>query len=110
MKFNLKLMGFRVSTQRRQLKITQEELAEKVGVSVKHISAIETGRSKPNIQLLYDIASTLNVTIDYFTLGVVKKNNFEEIEEYLRECTEDELAIIKMLAKALVDNHYKNSK
>ena len=67
MKFNLKLMGFRVSTQRRQLKITQEELAEKVGVSVKHISAIETGRSKPNIQLLYDIASTLNVTIDYFT-------------------------------------------
>ena len=110
MKFNLKLMGFRVSTQRRQLKITQEELAEKVGVSVKHISAIETGRSKPNIQLLYDIASTLNVTIDYFTLGIVKKNNFEEIEEYLRECTEDELAIIKMLAKALVDNHYKNSK
>lgn len=110
MKLNLKMMGFRISTQRRKLKMTQEDLAEKVDVSVKHISAIETGRTNPNIQLLYDIATCLDVTIDYFTLGIVKKNKFSEIEEYLRECTDDEIDTIKVMVKALADSHQKFSK
>jgi transcriptional regulator with XRE-family HTH domain len=108
MKLNLKMMGFRISTQRRKMKITQEELAEKVEVSVKHISAIETGRTKANIELLYDIATCLGVTIDYFTLGVVKKNKFDEIEEYLRECNEDEIQTIKIIVKAFAENHNQN--
>ncbi len=108
MKLNLKMMGFRISTQRRKLNMTQEELAEKVDVSVKHISAIETGRTKANISLLYDIATCLDVTIDYFTFGIVKKNKLEEIEEYLRECTDEEVDIIKVMVKALADNHQKS--
>ena len=100
-------MGFRISTQRRKLNMTQEELAEKVDVSVKHISAIETGRTKANISLLYDIATCLNVTIDYFTFGIVKKSKIEEIEEYLRECTDEEVDIIKVMVKAIADNHQK---
>ncbi len=108
MKLNLKMMGFRISTQRRKLKMTQEDLAEKVNVSVKHISAIETGRTKANIELLYDIAMHLGVTIDYFTFGVVKKNRFEEIEEYLRECSDEEFDTITVMVKALADSH-KNS-
>lgn len=110
MKLNLKMMGFRISTQRRKLNMTQEELAEKVDVSVKHISAIETGRTKANISLLYDIATCLDVTIDYFTFGIVKKNKLEEIEEYLRECTDEEVDIIKVMVKAIADNHQKTSK
>lgn len=110
MKLNLKMMGFRISTQRRKLNMTQEELAEKVDVSVKHISAIETGRTKANIVLLYDIANCLDVTIDYFTFGIVKKNKLEEIEEYLRECTDEEVDIIKVMVKAIADNHQKSLK
>ncbi len=110
MKLNLKMMGFRISTQRRKLNMTQEELAEKVDVSVKHISAIETGRTKANISLLYDIATCLDVTIDYFTFGIVKKNKLEEIEEYLRECTDEEVDIIKVMVKAIADNHQKSLK
>ncbi len=105
MKLNLKMMGFRISTQRRKLNMTQEELAEKVDVSVKHISAIETGRTKANIELLYDIATCLNVTIDYFTFGIVKKNKYEQIEEYLRELTDDEVETVKIIIKALADSH-----
>lgn len=108
MELNLKMMGFRISTQRRQLRITQEELAEKVGVSAKHISAIETGRTKPNIQLLYDISTALNVTLDYFTLGIVKKSNLEELDDYLKECTEEDINTIKIFAKALVESHRNN--
>ncbi len=108
MKLNLKMMGFRISTQRRKLKMTQEELAEQVNVSVKHISAIETGRTKANIELLYNIAEKLGVTIDYFTFGIVKKSTFEEIEEYLRECSEDEIEMITIMIKAIAESHHES--
>lgn len=103
MKLNLKMMGFRISTQRRAVHMTQEELAEKVGVSVKHISAIETGRTRANIELLYDIATSLGVTIDCFTFGIVKKSNIEEIEDYLKECNEEEIKIIKKIIRAIAE-------
>lgn len=104
------MMGFRISMQRRKLNMTQEDLAEKVDVSVKHISAIETGRTKANICLLYDIANCLGVTIDYFTFGIVKKSKLEEIEEYLRECTDEEIDIIILMVKAIADSHNKPTK
>lgn len=103
MKLNLKMMGFRIGTQRRAIEMTQEELAEKVGVSVKHISAIETGRTRANIELLYDIATSLGVTIDCFTFGIVKKSHIEEIEDYLKECNEEEIRIIKKIIRAIAE-------
>ena len=103
MKLNLKMMGFRISTQRRELHMTQEELAEKVGVSVKHISAIETGRTRANIELLYDIATCLGVTIDCFIFGIVKKSHIEEIEDYLKECNDEEIKIIKKIVRAIAE-------
>jgi transcriptional regulator with XRE-family HTH domain len=43
--------------------ITQEQLAEKVGVSTTWIGYIETGLSKPNLKLLYKIARVLDVKV-----------------------------------------------
>lgn len=107
MELNFKMLGYRISNRRRKLNMTQEELAEKVNVTSKHISAIETGRSKTSVELLYDIATCLDVTLDYFTFGVVKKTYIEEIEEYLRECTDDEIELIKVMIKAIADSHDK---
>ena len=99
------LLNEKLKKLRKDKNLTQEDLAEKVGVSAKHISAIETGRTKTNIQLLYEIATALNVTVDYFTLGIAKKNDIDEIEEYLRECTDEEMGVVKIFVKALVDSH-----
>ena len=54
---------------------------------------------------MYEIATALNVTVDYFTLGIAKKNDIDEIEEYLRECTDEEMGVVKIFVKALVDSH-----
>ena len=43
--------------------ITQEQLAEKVGVSTTWIGYIETGRYKPSLKLLYKIARVLEVKV-----------------------------------------------
>lgn len=43
--------------------ITQEALAEKIGVSQTWIAYIETGRNKPNIKMLEKIAKVLGVKV-----------------------------------------------
>lgn len=44
---------------------TQEELAEKIGVSSQAVSKWETDMSSPDISLLRDLAALLGVTVDY---------------------------------------------
>ncbi len=48
---------------RKSRDITQEELAEKVGVSLGWISRIERGINAPNLKLLTKIAKTLGIQV-----------------------------------------------
>ena len=53
-----------IYTQRKKLGYTQEELGRKLKVTNKAVSKWETGETLPDIQLLPELASVLNVTID----------------------------------------------
>ena len=44
--------------------MTQEELAQAVGVTRQTINALEQGRYNPSLQLAYDIAKALKTKID----------------------------------------------
>jgi transcriptional regulator with XRE-family HTH domain len=56
---------FNLATERRRNKLTQEELAEKVGVSRIMIARYETKLNKPSIDTLKKMAEVLGVTTDY---------------------------------------------
>ena len=45
-------------------KLTQEELAKKVGVRRETIVFLEKGKYNPSLQLAHDIAKTLKTKID----------------------------------------------
>ncbi len=51
---------------RKKHHMTQNELAEKIGVKHNTISDYETGYSKPNTLRLISIANVFNVSMDYF--------------------------------------------
>jgi predicted transcriptional regulator len=48
---------------RQAVGITQEELAEQIGVSTPYIGRIETGTITPNLKLLQKIARALGVKV-----------------------------------------------
>ena len=58
-------MGFKIKERREELKMTQEELAQKSGVSRQTISSIETGKYE-NVMVgtLAAIAIALDTTVD----------------------------------------------
>jgi len=58
-----KQFGRRLKSLRAQKQLTQEQLAETVGVSIESISNIERGLYGPTFNNLGKIATTLNVDV-----------------------------------------------
>ncbi|MDP2973011.1 MAG: helix-turn-helix transcriptional regulator [Deltaproteobacteria bacterium] len=62
-------LGERTKERRQALKITQQDLAQSVGMTPQHISAIEQGKWAPSVTLLPKLAEELGVTTDYLLCG-----------------------------------------
>lgn len=54
-------IGGRVRKLRKLHNLSQEELAEKIGISTTHMSHIETGNTKLSLSVLVDLTIALNV-------------------------------------------------
>ncbi len=73
-------VGERIRTVRKGLKLTQEGLAEKSGISSNYLGQVERGERQPSLNTLERIAKGLSVETDY----IVKTPN-NDLEEALWE-------------------------
>lgn len=74
MELDKKRIAYTIKNARIQAKLTQSELAEKVGLSEKHISKIETGKNIPSLDKFLNIVLVLNLTLGDFGLNEVPEN------------------------------------
>lgn len=58
------IIGNQIQRARKKSKMTQQQMAEKIGTNEKYVSNIETGKSRCSLGLLIDIANLLEVSID----------------------------------------------
>ena len=58
-----KKIGGRVSSFRKQARLTQEMLAEKVGCATVSISKLEIGSARASVKMLAKIAETLSIPL-----------------------------------------------
>jgi len=72
-----KEIGSRLADIRRHAGLTQEKLAELMGVTPKHIAHCEAGTSTLSINALINFCSITNSSIDYIIYG---KNNDEVLD------------------------------
>jgi len=59
-------IGEKLRAVRQERKMSLRELASKADMSASMLSQIETGKVFPSVRSLYDIATALGVTVDYF--------------------------------------------
>ena len=57
-------IGVRLREERERARISQRELARRLGVSASLISQVESGQSKPSVSTLYAIVTELEVSLD----------------------------------------------
>ena len=62
-------LGERIRKRRKELGLTQYDLAEALGVTPQHISAIEQNKRAPSLDSLVKIAKELGVTVDFLLTG-----------------------------------------
>ena len=96
-KNTLKLFGKRLKELRTKNKITQEKLAEIIGVEQQQICRIEKGGCFTTIDNLERLAATFKIPIDeLFNFKHQKESDalLSELEALLKKASEDRLKLI----------------
>ena len=101
-------MGNRIKIRRKELRIKQTELAERLNISNNHMSSIENGRQKPNLDVFIQICNLLNVTPDYLLLGSMHAYNIpQDIIDKLRLCNQSDIELAGDFIELLVKRNNK---
>lgn len=67
----LKQIGNRILNRRKQLRLTQEELAEKAGITPQTVSSAELGKKALRPENIIRVCSALDISTDYLLLGEI---------------------------------------
>ena len=99
-------VGKRIETLRKSKKISQEDLAEKVGVSRTTIYKWESGTSVPNYANMQALARALETTVSFFT----DETSFgcDEEEKEKESARENEIALSVGSELCAADITYEN--
>lgn len=82
-----KLLGQRIKYFRKTKKLTQEQLAELVGMEPNSISIIESGRNFPTLNSLEKIANALDIELNILFRYRQIKDNSQIIDKINHELT-----------------------
>ncbi|GFO58754.1 hypothetical protein GMST_10790 [Geomonas silvestris] len=98
------LLGARIKELRRRVGMSQDQLAERVGIEGKYISRIEVGRRSPSLETLEKIADSLDVEMKElfdFSHHSPEVASPRGIERALEGATKEELTLIFKLIEAV---------
>ena len=97
-------IGKRIKRYRMDKKMSQEDLANKIGTVYKHVSNIETGAKGPSLEMLVMIANALDISADDLLFDQLKHPSSPvgtELYDLLLDCNNDEKAILTKSVKFL---------
>lgn len=97
-------IGQRIRRIRKAHKLSQEELAEKVGISTTHMSHIETGNTKLSLPVFVDIAKALEVQTDSLLYDEPRDSvttAMDDIAAILEECDAKQARVISDMVRAM---------
>ena len=99
-------LGKRIREERLKLHLTQEKLAEDIGVSNTYIGLIERGERSLSLDTLVRLANRLGITIDYLLQDSVHPKNdvYENIwRQLFNNASPDQQEMIINVVKLLLN-------
>lgn len=110
LKMDNKLIGHRIKEIRENRGYTQEQLAEKLNLSVQHISVIERGVKAPRLDTFIKIANILEINADYLLKDVLRVSSqltSNELYDLLGQVSEKEKRRILEVVRVLIQTSDK---
>ena len=99
MYFDYSDMGNRIIQKRRELHISQKELANRLNISNNHLSNIENGKAGPSFELFIEICKELKVSSDFLIFEYMHPKASDSLIEKINLCSDED----KILIARLVD-------
>lgn len=92
-----KSLGVRVRKQRKSMRLTQDQLAEKAGISLSFLGHIERGTRKASVETLVALANALGMSTDVLLQESLNDEVLESVRgrNDLRKVLSDIIGLIK---------------
>ena len=101
---NLKEIGTRIQHCRKQQGLTQEELAERMNVSIQMVSNLERGNKSIRIENLINLCHILNVSADYILTGKECSADLTALADNISRLAHKEQKMIALLVEYYLSN------
>ena len=92
-------MGDKLKSLRIEKKLTQKQVADRIGLAISAVSSYESGSRYPSYDVLVKLARMFHVSTDYL-LGMTDRRNID-----VAGLDDDEIGLVSQLVEMLREKH-----
>ena len=104
-KYDFRAFGLAIKEARKKQGLTREQVGAMIEIDPRYLTNIENKGQHPSLQVLYDLVSLLNVSVDEFFLSsdsLVKSSRRRQLESKINNFTDADLVIMESVADGIV--------
>lgn len=104
-KYDFRAFGLAIKEARKKQGLTREQVGAMIEIDPRYLTNIENKGQHPSLQVLYDLVSLLNVSVDEFFLSsdsLAKSSRRRQIESKIDNFTDADLVIMESVADGIV--------
>jgi transcriptional regulator with XRE-family HTH domain len=103
-KYDFRALGLAIKEARKKQGLTREQVGAMIEIDPRYLTNIENKGQHPSLQVLYDLVSLLNVSVDEFFLPAssqVKSTKRRQLENKIDNFTDADLVIMESVQMVL---------
>lgn len=104
-KYDFRAFGLAIKEARKKQGLTREQVGAMIEIDPRYLTNIENKGQHPSLQVLYDLVSLLNVSVDEFFLSsdsLAKSIRRRQLESKIDNFTDADLVIMESVADGIV--------
>ena len=104
-KYDFRAFGLAIKEARKKQGLTREQVGAMIEIDPHYLTNIENKGQHPSLQVLYDLVSLLNVSVDEFFLSsdsLAKSSRRRQLESKIDNFTDADLVIMESVADGIV--------
>ena len=96
-------MGIRIAERRKELGLTQEQTAEKAGITYQQYNKAERGKTCVSSDTHNRISSALDISADYQLTGKTWEHRYSDVSKILNEMTANQRCFATNILRDLLE-------
>jgi len=104
-KYDFRALGLAIKEARKKRGLTREQVGAMIEIDPRYLTNIENKGQHPSLQVLYDLVSLLNVSVDEFFLptdNMIKSSRRRQLEEKINQLTDTDLVIMESVIDGIM--------